>query len=467
MVEAITPPSRTGYTFQGYYTSTGGGGTKYYNANGTGNGNWNIAGDTTLYAYWTPNTYTVYYHDNYGTDAIVDRETITYNSAFYCNPCSVSRPGYHFIKWTENPTGVNSPNWDGWIDKAWTYTYARDLHLYAQWEANTYTVTFDGNGGIIKIKDQPEKTTKIQSFTYDSSQRLDPNEFVKVGYYFEGWATSKSGTKVYSDQQVVLNLTPNYNGNFTLYAVWSPTIVSEITGIKPDLQNGSYIINSVENLVYLISNHTTGSYKQTRDLDLGGRIWYPIGTTGNQFKGVYNGQGYVIKNLTIPNDDCIHSNVGLFGVVDGSSSTAGVINGIIENVYINNAEIHGRDNVGVLIGKGINAKVNNCMIENSKVSASSSCGALIGNASDSSTIKNCLINITCSSSLNGIYGGSATVENCLLNKNNEKSQIGTNFKSWGKIGNNIIPSKEWAWVSLVPVEDNKVSSSDIQAWLAS
>lgn len=47
-------PSRTGFTFGGYYTGTNGGGTQYYTASMTSARNWNIADDTTLYAKWTP-----------------------------------------------------------------------------------------------------------------------------------------------------------------------------------------------------------------------------------------------------------------------------------------------------------------------------------------------------------------------------------------------------------------------------
>ena len=49
----ITVPTRTGYIFGGYYTETNGGGTKYYNADGTSANDWDIDSATTLYAHWT------------------------------------------------------------------------------------------------------------------------------------------------------------------------------------------------------------------------------------------------------------------------------------------------------------------------------------------------------------------------------------------------------------------------------
>ena len=49
---AITPPTRTDCEFVGYYTETNGGGTKYYNADGSSARTWGIDANTTLYAYW-------------------------------------------------------------------------------------------------------------------------------------------------------------------------------------------------------------------------------------------------------------------------------------------------------------------------------------------------------------------------------------------------------------------------------
>ena len=47
-------PSRTGYTFGGYYTGTNGSGTQYYNADGTSTRKWDqTSNNATLYAKWT------------------------------------------------------------------------------------------------------------------------------------------------------------------------------------------------------------------------------------------------------------------------------------------------------------------------------------------------------------------------------------------------------------------------------
>lgn len=53
---SITLPTREGYSFGGYFTEVNGGGTKYYNADGSSAKNWDKTDATTLYAYWTAPT---------------------------------------------------------------------------------------------------------------------------------------------------------------------------------------------------------------------------------------------------------------------------------------------------------------------------------------------------------------------------------------------------------------------------
>ena len=60
----ITLPTRTGYTFGGYYSKAEGKGTQFYTATGAGKQNWSANISSTLYAYWIPYSYTVKYNGN-------------------------------------------------------------------------------------------------------------------------------------------------------------------------------------------------------------------------------------------------------------------------------------------------------------------------------------------------------------------------------------------------------------------
>ena len=72
----------------------------------------------------------------------------------------------------------------------------------------TYTVTFDRNGGT--------GTMAEQTFTNGVAQTLRANAFTRTGYTFAGWATSVGGAVVYSNGQSV-----TLTANTPLYAKWT------------------------------------------------------------------------------------------------------------------------------------------------------------------------------------------------------------------------------------------------------
>ncbi len=65
----ITKPTRAGYNFKGYFTGANGSGTQYVNENGACINNLYaaVAGNTTLYAYWTIAQTTLILNQNGGT----------------------------------------------------------------------------------------------------------------------------------------------------------------------------------------------------------------------------------------------------------------------------------------------------------------------------------------------------------------------------------------------------------------
>ena len=64
----------------------------------------------------------------------------------------------------------------------------------------------------------------IQKHYVNQSQALTANAFALDGYSFAGWATSTNGGVVYSDQEVVTNLTDTWHSIVNLYAVWAKNI---------------------------------------------------------------------------------------------------------------------------------------------------------------------------------------------------------------------------------------------------
>ena len=124
-------PERTGYTFGGYYSGTNGTGTRYYTASGTSARTWNRSGNTTLYAKWTPKTYTATLDRAGGTGG-----TASVKATYGKYPPTVDipdRPGYDFVGYYagENGAGEQYYNAIGVGTRAWYV--ASNATLHAHW----------------------------------------------------------------------------------------------------------------------------------------------------------------------------------------------------------------------------------------------------------------------------------------------------------------------------------------------
>lgn len=151
---------------------------------------------------YTPNQYQITLDLDGGTyveQPIADNKvTVTYDAV--PNLPSVKKDGYSFSRWTNN--GVN-------FDTSADYTIAGGITLKANWTANTYTVTFNANGGTVS----PASTNVTFNTTY--------GDRLPVPYYayhhFVGWYTAaEEGEQVTSESKF---LTPN--NDLVLYAHWS------------------------------------------------------------------------------------------------------------------------------------------------------------------------------------------------------------------------------------------------------
>ncbi len=128
--------TRTGYTFNGWNTEAGGGGTAY--ADGA---TYNFDVDATLYAQWTPVAgYTVTFDANGGTGTM-SPQTAGVPTALTLN--AFTRTGYTFNGWDTQAGGGGTAYADGA-----TYNFDADVTLYAQWAAECYLLTLGhtGNG---------------------------------------------------------------------------------------------------------------------------------------------------------------------------------------------------------------------------------------------------------------------------------------------------------------------------------
>lgn len=120
-----TKPTRTGYTFQGWATSAGGG-VAYQPGQAYGND-----ANITLYAVWKANTWTVKYNANGGSGAPAD-QTKTYGQTLKLSSTKPVRTDYNFMGWATSKANADA----GTVAYAAgaNYTYNAAMNLYAVWE---------------------------------------------------------------------------------------------------------------------------------------------------------------------------------------------------------------------------------------------------------------------------------------------------------------------------------------------
>ena len=197
------------------------------------------------------------------------------------------------------------------------------------------------------------------------------------------------------------------------------------TAIEPNAE-GIYEVSSASQLAWVAQQVNAGknnfdgkTLKLMEDIDLGGQLWTPIGTSSKiHFNGHFDGNGKTIRNYVINDVD----GAGLFGYVGFGSIKnltvsdvtvighhyAGALIGWIQNpgtsdpnrkiTIVDNCQAKNvivtltpdankdnGDKAGGLIGYAVRTSITNCSVENAKVTAYRDCGGLLGHANVSSS----------------------------------------------------------------------------------
>ena len=208
--------TKTGYNFAGWATTANAGEAEHEDGKNVSNLTTEQNGTVNLYAVWKPVVYMVIFNSNGADGGNMEDQTFTYDTAASLRGNGYTRTGYHFLGWAKT-AGEQVTYTDGASVNNLTATADDRITLYAVWEANTYTVRFNANGGT---GDQMAS----QSFTYDEAVKaLSKNTYTRDNYTFLGWArTNTATTQEYTDQQKVNNLVTTQGGELILYAVWRP-----------------------------------------------------------------------------------------------------------------------------------------------------------------------------------------------------------------------------------------------------
>ena len=206
--------TKTGYTFEKWNTKADGSGDSYNNKQKVKNLTSTDGKTITLFAIWYKNYYYIAYDKNGGTGEI-EKEKVYFDDNATIKNNTFTRTGYHFKEWNTKADGTGTKYTEGQTVKNLLSTVGETYQLYAIWEANTYTIKFDGNKGTGSMQDL--------SATYDQNITLTDNAFTRNGYTYEGWNTKADGTgTAYTNKQSVKNLTATNGGTAVLYAQWKP-----------------------------------------------------------------------------------------------------------------------------------------------------------------------------------------------------------------------------------------------------
>ena len=201
-----------------------------------------ITSNTTLYAGWYPNTYTITYYGNGGSSAQYGTSwsnTATYDSTYTIESNLYTRTGYTFVGWTTNSDGTDDGyGWTGWSE-TWKYDNGQygisnnKLNLYARWSVNSYTLSITKGTGVSTIYYKVNGASSWTSTT--SSTSVSGVKYgTAVTYYYTvstGYTASKtctSSSPCTLSSSVTSNLTLSPTATLNTYTM----TVTKNTGVN-------------------------------------------------------------------------------------------------------------------------------------------------------------------------------------------------------------------------------------------
>ncbi len=215
--------SRTGYRFDGWYTSSSGGTKILWTKMPDLTPNAQNNGSRELFARFNPITYSVMYYPNggYGT---MKMSYHTYDKESKLNVNTYTKTNNDLLGWAYSPSG-SVVFTDGQAVKNLTSEQGKIISLYAVWRGclyniNYHNLTFDGQTAKLLFDGTVLKTATLQ---YEYGIGLDINRvsafFQSASPYspqfrFLGWYTSGSFTTKAS------SISANVTGAVNLYAKW-------------------------------------------------------------------------------------------------------------------------------------------------------------------------------------------------------------------------------------------------------
>ncbi|MBR2837735.1 MAG: InlB B-repeat-containing protein, partial [Kiritimatiellae bacterium] len=269
--------TREGYVFGSWNLASDGSGNSYADGEEVSDLTYEDGGTVTLYAQWTPITYTIAFAGGRGAEGeMAEIPSVAYDAPVALPANAFTKSGCEFQHWA-----LGSATYaDGATVSNLTATAGATVTLLAVWDG-PYWIEFDANGG--------EGEMEVQRFEQGEPEALSENLFGRAGYQFAGWATNEAAaaalTVSYTNCQVVTDIAEVAATN-TLYAVWA----TNVYWVAFDANGGTGDAMPPQRFVYdQAQNLSSNTYSR-------GELWR-LGGWSNTVDGVVYADGASVSNL--------------------------------------------------------------------------------------------------------------------------------------------------------------------------
>lgn len=184
----------------------------------------------------TETEYTLSYDLQGGTGTFPAQTAIGIGSAsFTLTSSAPAKPGYTFGGWATSANGAAA------YEPGSSITVSSNTTLYAVWTANTYTVTFNANGGVVSL-------ASLQA-TYGQTYGTLPTP-IRAGYRFDGWFTAtEGGTQIQATTVVSIPAAQ------TLYAHWTVQSIVHVTDATGTQHDGIVYVYDADGVPHVGINY--------------------------------------------------------------------------------------------------------------------------------------------------------------------------------------------------------------------
>ena len=313
-VSSFAEPTRTGYTFRGWYNNSNCQGTPVTSIPAGSSGN------KKLYAKWRKNTYIVTWKNSDGTT--IQTDTIEYGNT----------PSYSGATPTKAATAQYSYTFTGWSPAVTAVTGNQTYTAQFSSTTNKYTVTWKNSDGST-IKTDTVEYGKKPSYSGETPTKAGDG---KYSYTFKGWSpsiTSVTGAATYTAAYTKTPIATYFSQSGDTYTIHDAVGWEIFCECLQDVET---------------YNHFSGKTVVLGD-DI--TVTTMAGSSDNHFCGTFDGNG---KTLTVSydagvdyaapfryaNDGCVIENLHVDGAIATSCQfAAGVIGEQYGAVTIRNCRV--------------------------------------------------------------------------------------------------------------------------------